>query len=107
MTPAEVNFDTGSKSWKREFQVVLATGHQHTNSRRCHLWAVNQRSPSYRLRLRQWHADALTELRAAFHARAGLLRPQLEKQANATETEYDSARLAADLELLRGWTASV
>lgn len=62
---------------------------------------------SYRLRLRQWHADALTELRAAFHARAGLLRPQLEKQANATETEYDSARLAADLELLRGWTASV
>lgn len=48
MTPAEVSFDTGSKSWKREFQVVLATGHQHTNSRRCHLWAVNQRSPSHR-----------------------------------------------------------
>jgi len=83
----------------------LLERHVHSRIKNQLEFPISQFLDSYRLRLRQWHADALTELRAAFHARAGLLRPRFEMQANATGTEDNVARLAADLEHLQKQTA--
>jgi hypothetical protein len=83
----------------------LLERHVHSRIKNQLEFPISQFLDSYRLRLRQWHADALTELRAAFHARAGLLRPRFEMQANATGTDDNVARLAADLEHLQKQTA--
>jgi len=61
---------------------------------------------THRLRLRPWLRQALTELRAAFHARAGLVRIQLEAEsAMTTVPETDAARMEVDLRCLRNWAA--
>jgi len=45
----------------------------------------------YRLQLRQWLRQALTELRGNFHARAGLLQIQLAARLATTAAETDAA----------------
>lgn len=57
----------------------------------------------YRRRLRPWWTQALDELRAAFQARAGLVRPPGEAPENPPEAATDPVRLAADLDRLRAW----
>jgi len=58
---------------------------------------------SHRLRLRPWLRQALTELRAAFHARAGMLRIRLEAGSATDTAETDAASVEADLRRLRDW----
>jgi len=58
---------------------------------------------SYRLRLRPWVREALTELRAAFQARAGLLRIQLEAAAATGAGESNVGGIEAELQRLRDW----
>ncbi|MBI2926697.1 MAG: dynamin family protein [Verrucomicrobia bacterium] len=62
---------------------------------------VSELLDSQRLRLRQWLRQTFTELRAAFHARAGLLRGQLEARAATATAETDAASVTADLNSLR------
>jgi GTP-binding protein EngB required for normal cell division len=57
----------------------------------------------YRRRLRQWLRQAMTELRAAFHSRAGILRAQLEAKAATAGAEADLETVRADLRHLREW----
>jgi hypothetical protein len=45
----------------------------------------------------------LAEYRAAFDARAGLVRPQLEARTSQTAGETDAAHLASELDRLRAW----
>jgi GTP-binding protein EngB required for normal cell division len=91
--------------WGRALGAHLLRRHAQTRLR-AHLdSALADSLDNHRRRLRQWLARTLAELRTTFHARAGLLRPQLETGAHAPAAETDAARLAADLERLRAWPA--
>ena len=57
-------------------------------------------------RLEQWHKDALSELRDAFDARAGVYRAVLAQGQRATTENMSEADVTIDLFVLENWGAS-